>query len=77
MNENKTAVSLVRDMQRTSPYMIEGLYGSFLRNYMDSNRAVWTEHLSEYLNRMNSDWSEVSREMAVILWENFESRITC
>jgi pantothenate kinase type III len=77
MNEKKTAHCLVRDMERTAPYMIEGLYGSFLRNYMDADRAVWTEHLSEFLNRMNSDWSDVSRDMALILWEHFENRITC
>jgi hypothetical protein len=71
------AEQIVREMERITPYMYEGLYGNFLRSFMDSDRSKWTEDLSNYLTRANQDWAEVGEEIASLLWEKFEKRISC
>ncbi|MCA1961387.1 MAG: hypothetical protein LDL33_11395 [Desulfomonile sp.] len=77
MKNGTAAERIVRDIERTAPYMFEGLYGSFLRNYMESDRSKWTRDLSRYLTTMNTEWEGVSREIADLLWEKFEKRISC
>jgi hypothetical protein len=71
------AQHIVRDMERVMPYMFEGLYGNFLRNYMDSDKSKWTTDLSMYLNHNNHEWADVGEEIAELLWERFERRISC
>jgi len=77
MKNGKAAERIIRDIERTAPYMYEGLYGSFLRNYMESDRSRWTRDLSRYLTNVNTDWEGVSGEVADLLWEKFERRISC
>jgi hypothetical protein len=77
MKPHTTAEKIVRDMERVSPYMYEGLYGTFLRSYMESDRSRWTTDLSKYLGAVNSDWGDISGEIARLLWERFERRISC
>jgi hypothetical protein len=77
MNRTTRAEIIVRDMERLAPYMYEGLYGTFLRAFMDSDRSEWTQHMSQYLVNNNQDWNEVGTEIALLLWERFEKRITC
>lgn len=36
-NEQTTAEGIIRDMERITPYVYEGLYGNFLRSYMESD----------------------------------------
>jgi hypothetical protein len=71
------AESIVNEIERLSPYMYEGLYGSFLRNFMDSDKSRWTKDLSQYLSGANWEWAEVGPEIASLLWDRFEKRISC
>lgn len=73
----ESAERIVRDMERLSPYMYEGLYGSFLRTFMDSDKSRWTADLSKYLTHSNQEWADVSAEIAMVLWDRFEKRISC
>jgi hypothetical protein len=57
--------------------MYEGLYGTFLRNYMDSDRSRWTANLKSYLSDWNQEWGIVAEDIATLLWERFEKRISC
>jgi hypothetical protein len=77
MNMHNRAESIIRDMERVAPYMYEGLYGSFLRTFMESDRSKWTEDLSKYIGSVNQEWADVGEEIADILWEEFEDRISC
>ncbi len=77
MNTNSKAEAIVKDMERITPYVYEGLYGNFLRSFMDSERSKWTADLSNYLSRANQDWADVGMEVASLLWERFEKRISC
>jgi hypothetical protein len=77
MNKSERAERIVRDMERLAPYTYEGLYGSFLRIYMDSDKSKWSEDISEYLSRTHHEWADVGQEIALILWEHFERRISC
>jgi hypothetical protein len=77
MAKSNRAEEIVREIERVSPYMYEGLYGNFLRNYMDSDKSKWTSDLSNYLTHANNDWADVGLEVASLLWERFERRITC
>jgi hypothetical protein len=77
MNRSQKAENIVREMERVTPYMYEGLYGNFLRNFMASDRSRWTNDLSGYLSTRNQDWSEIGGEIADILWDRFERRISC
>jgi len=77
MKPHTTAEKIVRDMERVSPYMYEGLYGSFLRSYMESDRSSWATDLSEYLGAVNREWGDIGDEIARLLWERFERRISC
>ncbi len=77
MASSETARNIVRDLERVSPYMYEGLYGTFLRQYMDSDKSRWTANLSVYLSNVNEEWRDISAEVAGLLWENFERRISC
>jgi hypothetical protein len=71
------AQQIIREMERIAPYMYEGLYGSFLRNYMESDKSKWTHDLSRYLGDANQDWADVGPEIAGLLWDRFEKRISC
>jgi len=71
------AERIVRDMERDTPYMYEGLYGNFLKNYMEFDKSKWTSNLSRYLIQANQDWEDVGDEIALALWERFEKRISC
>ncbi len=71
------AEQIVREIERVTPYMYEGLYGNFLRSFMDSDKSKWVEDLSNYLTRANQDWGDVGEEIAFLLWERFEKRISC
>ncbi|MGB6067514.1 MAG: hypothetical protein WBG50_22135 [Desulfomonilaceae bacterium] len=71
------AEQIVREIERVTPYMYEGLYGNFLRNFMDSDKSKWAEDLSNYLMRANQDWGDVGEEIGSLLWERFEKRISC
>lgn len=77
MNKSERAKKIVGDMERITPYMYEGLYGSFLRIYMDSDKSKWSKDLSHYLSHAHKDWADVGDEIASILWERFERRISC
>lgn len=77
MKKLERAEKAVREMERVSPYLYEGLYGSFLRYFMDSDKSKWTSNLSMYLSKADQDWAEVGEEMARLLWERFEERISC
>ncbi len=71
------AQKMVRELERVTPYMIEGLYGNFLRRFMDCERSRWTKDLSIYLGNFNLDCRELGDEVADVLWERFERRISC
>jgi hypothetical protein len=71
------AERIIRDMERDNPHMYEGLYGNFLRNYMEFDKSKWTMDLSRYLIQANQDWEDVGYEIALALWERFEKRISC
>lgn len=77
MKKLERAEKAVRDMERVAPYMYEGLYGSFLRYFMDSDRSKWTSNLSMYLRKADHEWADVGEEMAQLLWERFVRRISC
>jgi len=77
MKKSDKAEKIVREMERTTPYMYEGLYGNFLRSFMVSDRSKWTRHLSSYLSTADQDWADVGEEIASVLWERFERRISC
>jgi hypothetical protein len=77
MSVYNKAERIVRDMERDTPYVYEGLYGNFLRNYMDFDKSKWTSDLSRYLIQANQDWEDVGYEIALELWERFEKRISC
>ncbi|MEI7449485.1 MAG: hypothetical protein WCJ75_07650 [Desulfomonile sp.] len=77
MKRTEKAEKLVSEMERIAPYMYEGLYGSFLRYFMDSDKSKWTSNISGHLSRSNQDWADVGDEIALVLWERFEQRISC
>jgi hypothetical protein len=77
MKTNDKARRIVSEIERISPYMYEGLYGNFLRNFMDGDRSRWSHDLSQYLSTANQDWADVGLEIATLLWEKFEKRISC
>jgi hypothetical protein len=77
MRNSEKAQRIVRDMERVTPYVYEGLYGNFLRNYMSSDRSRWTHDLARYLVSNNNDWEDLGDEIATLLWERFEKRISC
>jgi hypothetical protein len=77
MKRTHKAEAMVREMQRVMPYMYEGLYGSFLRYFMESDKSKWSGNLSDYLGKLNNEWEDVGPQMAEVLWEEFEKRITC
>ena len=52
MNKSDRAKKIVSDMERITPYMYEGLYGSFFRIYMDSDKSKWSKDLSQYLSQI-------------------------
>jgi hypothetical protein len=77
MNTSPKARKIVNDMERVTPYMYEGLYGNFLRSYMGSDKSRWSRDLSRYLSNAHEDWADVGDEIAKLLWERFEQRISC
>ncbi len=77
MNTPHRAEKIVNDMERITPYMYEGLYGSFLRSFMESDKSRWTKDLSGYLSHAHEDWADVGEDIAKLLWERFEQRISC
>lgn len=77
MKKCDKAEKMVREMERVAPYMYEGLYGSFLRYFMDSDKSKWTQNLSQYLSKTNQEWEDCGHEIAEALWEKFERRISC
>ncbi len=74
---NSRAEAVVKDIHRINPYMYEGLYGNFLRHFMESDKSRWTSDLAQYLTTANQDWSDIGTDIADILWEEFERRISC
>lgn len=76
LTENK-AEKVVRELERVTPYMVEGLYGNFLRRYMECDRSRWTVDLSLYLRQYDLGAAECGDEVAGILWDKFEQRISC
>ena len=77
MMTNDKAVNVVRELERITPYMIEGLYGNFLRRYMDCDRTRWTADLSMYLKQYDPEVGDCGDEVASLLWDKFEQRISC
>lgn len=77
MNTSDKAERIVRDMERDTPYMYEGLYGNFLKHYMSYDKSKWTTDLSRYLSDSNEDWEDIGNEVAAVLWDRFEKRISC
>jgi hypothetical protein len=77
MIEVNRAERILRDLERVTPYVLEGLYGDFLRNFMESDKSRWTHDLGKYIGHMNQDWNDVSEEVALLLWDRFERRISC
>ncbi|MFH0821857.1 MAG: hypothetical protein V2B18_03845 [Pseudomonadota bacterium] len=71
------AETAVRDLERITPYVYEGLYGNFIRAYMESDKSRWTADLSRHLSMMNQDWNDVCSEIASLLWDRFERKISC
>lgn len=76
MNKANKAKRIVRDMERMTPYVYEGLYTNFLRHYMESDKSRWSRDLSEYLTSDEDDY-DVGEEIASVLWDRFEQRISC
>jgi len=76
-NQPEAVERIVRDLERINPYVYEGLYGNFLRNYMESDKSKWTADLALHLGNMNREWENLSGEIASLLWERFERRISC
>ncbi len=74
--ENR-AEKVVRELERITPYMVEGLYGNFLRRYMECDRSRWTGDLIVYLRQYDLGTSECGDEVASLLWDKFEQRISC
>lgn len=77
MDTSRRALKIVNDMERITPYMYEGLYGSFLRSFMESDKSRWSQNLSGYLSHAHEEWADVGEEIAKLLWERFEQRISC
>lgn len=77
MDRAGLANKIVNEMERVSPYMYEGLYGTFLQNFMHSNKRKWTLELAEHLGDIDDEWQGLTDEIAVILWDRFEERISC
>jgi len=77
MNRSDKAAQIVRDLERITPYVFEGLYGNFLSVFMTADKSRWTRDLSNHLSNRDQDWSEVGDEIATLLWERFEKRISC
>ena len=77
MLTEKKAEKVVRELERITPYMVEGLYGNFLRRYMECDRSRWTSDLSIYLKQYDFGASECGDEVAALLWDKFELRISC
>ena len=78
MNRSQRAVKIVNDMERVTPYMYEGLYGNFLRSFMDSDQSRWSKDLSRYLSHSHEDWADVGRgNSRGFCGNDFESRISC
>jgi hypothetical protein len=77
MNASDKAERIVRDMERDTPYMYEGLYGNFLKHYMSYDKSKWSVDLSSHLGDANQDWDDIGNEVAAVLWERFEKRISC
>ncbi len=77
MNRSQKAERIVRDMERDTPYMYEGLYGNFLKHFMGYDKSKWTTDLSKYLSDANQDWEDIGNEIAAVLWDRFEKRISC
>jgi hypothetical protein len=71
------ASQVIRELERVTPYMVEGLYGNFLRRFMDCERSRWTNDLSIYLGNFDPNCKEFGDEVADILWERFERKISC
>ncbi len=77
MNDFDLVRKMVVDMERTTPYLYEGLYGNFLRRFMDTDKSKWTKDLAGYLSVSSFGWSGKSDEIADILWDRFLKRISC
>ena len=77
MDKSDRAKRIVSDMERITPYLYEGFYGSFLRIYIGSDKSRWSKDLSLFLGHTHEDWADVGDEIASILWERFERRISC
>lgn len=73
----ETAERIVRDMERMSPYRYEGLYAAFLGAFMEPDESTWAAQLAKYLKHTNQDWAYLSEEIASVLWNRFEKRISC
>jgi len=76
MNKAEKAKQIVRDMERITPYVYESLYSTFLRHYMESDKSRWSRDLSEYLKASDDD-NEFGEEVALVLWDRFEQKISC
>lgn len=77
MLPSNKAETVVRELERITPYMIEGLYGNFLRRYMECDRSKWADDLSVYLKQHDFGATECGEEVAGLLWDKFEQRISC
>ncbi|MEW6138472.1 MAG: hypothetical protein AB1733_09585 [Thermodesulfobacteriota bacterium] len=76
MKSAERAERIVRDLERVTPYFYEGLYNNFLKHYMDSDKSKWSQDLAKYLITEDGD-GEVGEEIASVLWDRFEQRISC
>lgn len=76
VSQNKAEI-VVRELERITPYMVEGLYGNFLRRYMECDRSRWTNDLSVYLKQYDFTGDDCEAEVANLLWDKFEQRISC
>lgn len=77
VTKQQSAERIVRDMERIDPYRYEGLYATFLGRFMESDKSRWTHHLSRFFTDSNRDWAHLSTEIAAVLWDRFEKRISC
>ncbi len=77
MDQNQWLEAIVRDLERVAPYTYEGLYEKFVTAYMNTEFFEWSEELARVLGQSNHDWEHLCHEIAGVLWDRFERRISC
>ncbi len=77
MTTEVRAWSAVRDMERMNPHVYEGIYGSFLRSFMSTNKSNWCRTVSDFIKSNNGQLTDVADEMGLVMWDQFVRKISC